>query len=1056
MRRRGAIFRRGTRRRFRWTLRVFIFALLLLTFIVLFNGPFFTLPHHFYFAGKGTVEVGSSSPAATTLREGGREPQRVRRPTNVMTDAPLNILTDAPQEGLLWPHQRHDLDALYSTKTCKLVADGPNEANKGDVLMRVRLFGPNCRQRVHGGGGEGKVRKGPCDDSAHPIVGLMPHQSAASFFPEEVLMDETDEQVGPSTLRSIVEEEKEEGEEKGMRWCASPTASPSLRCRLRVRGDAEGKSRLVWDSGEFFVGISLRMTATQDELSSGLDANFSFNPEYKMRFFGLPLSNASGIRLPDDGEYRLFNQFHLNQTLLSGTRMHGSVPLLYGIGRAPIRYGKKSLYGQRQRAMGILWLNGSPLHVRTATGGVDGETTLSFRSTAGATRVYLLPGPTAEDVLLQYYTLTGFPMMPPLFALGYHHAHRGYGKMDELLNVSAAFLQAQIPVDTLGIGLHYMRGKRIFTWNLTRFSNPVKLQDELWRHGGRFMVLSTVPYVQVDPRFSLYIEGKRHEYFVRTNADSDEIFIGFSESGANVWIDFLDSRARHWYGGLMKYKRFLGSTNHTFFSLEENEPFLQGGVWGTLPMDAGHRGAVPHEVIHNLYGMLHAMAAYGGQLRRTQFYRRPFLITQSYFAGTQRHAAVRLGYNAASWEHLRSSVELCLAHSIAGISFVGADVGGFYFQNVEEELLVRWYQLAVFYPLFCTDANENAPLREVWRLAPHVRARIRDAVQFRYALLPYLYTIFWRAHLDGELIIRPLFFVYPQDPLAYVEPTMLGQRFFLGPHLFVAPVLTSVGTGDVLHTVQIPQEDLYNFWSGEFVAAGTTLRVSKNISYSHLPEEEITPLFQRVGTVLPTFTNTSGMRSTHDAANYTLTVTLPRLQPFFSGGGEYGGSGISVQILAQGDLFVDDGSRHINYHGRNANYHAFCALALECVLFPGKGDLVLRWRAIANSSCCDVLHVLRSSTTDVTDGESFLLTRLRFMFATPEEKKHVKLVESLVDDQRMTLSLGGSKPSLLEVSGVALPLLAGDCHGNGADSRGSSRPVREVHLKLNFSHDSWP
>ncbi|RNC60338.1 glycosyl hydrolase-like protein, partial [Trypanosoma cruzi] len=199
------------------------------------------------------------------------------------------------------------------------------------------------------------------------------------------------------------------------------------------------------------------------------------------------------------------------------------------------------------------------------------------------------PGPTAEDVLFQYYTLTGFPMMPPLFALGYHHAHRGYGKMDELLNVSAAFLQAQIPVDTLGIGLHYMRGKRIFTWNLTRFSNPVRLQDELWRHGGRFMVLSTVPYVRVDPRFSLYIEGKRHEYFVRTHAESEEIFIGFSESGANVWIDFLDSRARHWYGGLMKYKRFLGSTNHTFFHWRKMSPFCRVDcgerfrwTWGTV------------------------------------------------------------------------------------------------------------------------------------------------------------------------------------------------------------------------------------------------------------------------------------------------------------------------------------------------------------------------------------------------------------------------------------------------------------------------------------------
>ncbi|RNF08639.1 putative glycosyl hydrolase-like protein [Trypanosoma rangeli] len=1047
MRRYEKRLRHRTSHGVQWRRRVILLTLLLAALLV-FNGTS-VVPLHRLFSGNKRTNGIRIAPTPPELRIEGQEQLHERGPANVVRRIPSSTPSDSAQGGLLRPHRRHNLDALYSTQNCKRMLGEPDAAvedEHANTPIRVQFFGPHCRSGFYRGGDVDENQR-RCGDSAQPIVGLMPHLSAASFFPDEVLTGERGT-VGPSSLQSIVEED-----EKETRWRTAFMASSCLLCRPRGNESVGEKPNWVWNSGAFLVDISLRTLTAKGELSGGLDANFSFSAAYQMQFFGLP-SHATEIRLPDRSNYSLFNQLHLGEIRTLGVGGSGTVPLLYAIGQVPHRDGANATVGWNRRAMGILWINGSPLRVRTSAagrgGGVGGATTLSFTSTAGATRVYLLPGPTPEDVLLQYYTLTGFPMMPPLFALGYHHTHRGYQKADDLLNVSAAFLHAQIPLDTLGVGLYHANGKRIFTWNRTCFADPVGLQDELWRHGGRFLVLSTVPYVPVDSHFSLYLEGRRHEFFVTEHPETDVMFMGYSESGARVWIDFLDPRARRWYGGLLKYKRFVGSTNHTFFALEENEPFVEGGVMMTLPLNAGHRGAVPHVFIHNMYGMLHAMAAYGGQLQRTHFYRRPFLITQSYFSGTQRYAAVRLGHSTASWDHLRLSLMACLTHGIAGISFVGADVGGFFFQDIDDELLVRWYQLAAFYPLFRTDASERTPFREVWRLAPHVRARIRDAVQFRYALLPYFYTLFWNAHLRGDLILRPLFFVYPQDPLVYVKPTLLNQQFFLGPYLFVAPVLTPLRLGNATHILQMPQEDLYDFWSGELVTAGKTLLLAKNISDSLQSEEAVTPLFQRVGTILPTFTHVNRMRSTHDAANYTLTVTLPSLEMFFSGGG--GGSGSTAQLLAQGNLFVDDGSSYIDYHARNTTYHAYCALTLECVLFPSEGDLVLRWSASANSTCSDVHRTLQSTTTGVAGADSFLLTRMRLMFATLTESERVMRVESPVNGHNKTFVVKRSARPLLEVSGMGLPMLVGDRHSNSNGNGAPSQTSAEVHIKLNMTN----
>lgn len=71
---------------------------------------------------------------------------------------------------------------------------------------------------------------------------------------------------------------------------------------------------------------------------------------------------------------------------------------------------------------------------------------------------------------------------------------------------------------------------------------------------------------------------------------------------------------------------------------------------------------------------------------------RPFILTRSHFAGSQRFTAMWTGDNTADWGYLDVSYPMCLTENLAGISFCGADVGGF-FDNPDVQLVQRWYQV---------------------------------------------------------------------------------------------------------------------------------------------------------------------------------------------------------------------------------------------------------------------------------------------------------------------------------------------------------------------------
>lgn len=115
---------------------------------------------------------------------------------------------------------------------------------------------------------------------------------------------------------------------------------------------------------------------------------------------------------------------------------------------------------------------------------------------------------------------------------------------------------------------------------------------------------------------------------------------------------------------------------------------------------------------------------------------------------------------------------------------VGADICGFIFDTTEE-LCARWIEVGAFYPFSRNHNTLGAAPQELY-LWPSVAEASRKVLNFRYKLLPYMYSLFAQAHSSGATVARPLWMNFPQDPAAVT----IDNQFMLGPSIMVSPVLT--------------------------------------------------------------------------------------------------------------------------------------------------------------------------------------------------------------------------------------------------------------------------
>ena len=460
-----------------------------------------------------------------------------------------------------------------------------------------------------------------------------------------------------------------------------------------------------------------------------------------------------------------------------------------------------------------------------------------YQSLGGNTDLYLLAGPGLPEVARRYAALTGRAPLPPLWALGYHQCRWGYQREAEFRELAAQFAAADVPVSALWYDIDYMESNRLFTWDGVDFPDPAGLNRDLKATGIRAVTIID-PGVKHEPGYAVYDSGRERAVFCQTASGRE--YVGKVWPGDTVFPDFTLETTRVWWSGWLAGFLREGVVDGAW--LDMNDPAT--GYSRTEEMRFQH-GAIPHDRYHNQYAHFMAMASRAA-CDQVDPDGRPFLLTRSACAGTQRYSAVWTGDNASVWPHLRMALPCSLNLSLSGVAFNGPDVGGF-MDDTNAELLVRWHQACCLFPFFRNHSAKHSRFQEPWQFGPEPLRAMRGAIRTRYRLLPYLYQCFFAHWRDGDPLIRPLLYHYSGPE--YVD---LDDQYLVGDALLVAPILHGEGQGPEIvrngvkmqeRSVLLPPGWWFDLNRGEWVEGG------RLIPYAAALDE--LPLFARDGAVLP-------------------------------------------------------------------------------------------------------------------------------------------------------------------------------------------------------------
>lgn len=675
--------------------------------------------------------------------------------------------------------------------------------------------------------------------------------------------------------------------------------------------------------------------------SVGVDVSFPL----ATHVYGVPEhASTHALRATDGSEgpaeyaspYRLYNLDVFEYELDNPMALYGSIPVMMAHGP----YGPTT-NGNGGMTVGVYWNNPTETYVdvtkgttlNNAASGVTGLLSAAVSAITGsgsasanaptkvgvATRwvsesgifdLSILPGPSPASAVAQYTSLTGTTQLPPAFSLGYHQCRWNYKDEADVYGVDAKFEEHAFPYDVLWLDIEHTDGKRYFTWDSHLFPSPAAMQAKLASRGHR-MVTIIDPHIKRDAGYRVHSEATAQSLYIKNSGGSD--YDGWCWPGSSSYLDFTSPKVRDWWSDQFLLDKYTGSSLSLYTWNDMNEPSVFNGPEVSMNKDAKSLAGVEHREWHNLYGFYQQMATYQGHVKRSAAAgavdpaalnavaisgpnksTRPFVLSRAFFAGSQRYGAIWTGDNAAKWEHLAAAAPMLLTIGVSGLTFAGADVGGF-FNNPSTELMIRWYQAGAFQPFFRAHAHIDTARREPWLFGDEVLSTLRSIVRTRYTYLPLWYTLFASAHGNGSPAMRPLWFEFPGEYPLYA----IDDQWMVGCSLLVKPIVAQgatstevyfpAGTGTGTGTIWYDAETYAK------VVTATTAGTRKTID---APLGKI-PVFQKGGSIVPRQMRPrrSSALMVHDP--YTLVVT------------------VDTDKRATGTLYLDDGLS-FDYETRNA------------------------------------------------------------------------------------------------------------------------------------------
>jgi len=470
-----------------------------------------------------------------------------------------------------------------------------------------------------------------------------------------------------------------------------------------------------------------------------------------------------------------------------------------------------------------------------------------FGAVGGEMDYYFFAGNSVRNVIEQYTWLTGRPKLPPLWSLGYQQCRYSYYPDKELLSVAQTFRDKKFPCDVLYLDIHYMDNYKVFTWNPERYPQPEQMINTL--KGLHFHLAVIVdPGLKVEKGYSAYDEGIRNKYFL--SYPNGQPYVGKVWPGRSHFPDFTRPEVRAWWGE--KFSALTSKGVEGFWN-DMNEP----ATWGQKIPDIVEFGFEGNKTTikegHNIFGMQMVRSTYEGT-KKLMDGRRPLTITRATYSGGQRYSTIWTGDNFASDDHMLLGAKLVANLGLAGFSFSGPDVGGF-IGEPSKELMVRWMSLGAFTPFYRNHSAADMNYREPWVLPKDYQDIVRNYLNLRYQLMPYIYSNALLASRTGLPIVRTLAIDYTNDDNVFEKD--FENQYMFGDGLLVCPARST----DSYTRVYLPAGRWYRFSNDEVYEGEQDYHVPSPLSDL--------PVFAREGAIIP-MQNT--VQNTTESAGDTLKL----------------------------------------------------------------------------------------------------------------------------------------------------------------------------------------
>ncbi len=500
--------------------------------------------------------------------------------------------------------------------------------------------------------------------------------------------------------------------------------------------------------------------------------------------------------------------------------------------------------------------------------------TVKYETVSGTMNYMVFSGADWFDLTSQITNITGKQPLPPLWAFGNFSSRFGYHSQKQVLSTVDKFFKDGIPVEATIVDIYWF-GKDIkgsmgnLDWYHDSFPDPTSMINQLNKEGVK-TILVTEPFIlTTSDRWQEAVDNK----VLCTDKDGNPFTYDFY-FGHTGLIDIFKPGAREWFWNIYK-----GLTQQGI-----------GGWWGDLGEPEVHPAALQHvngsaDEVHNAYGHEWTRMIYEGY-KKDFSNQRPFILMRSGYAGSQRYGIIPwTGDVSQTWGGLVPQPELSMQMNMQGIAYVHSDLGGFAVMNktIDNELYIRWLQYGVFQPIYRPHAQEQIPSEPVFQ-NDTVIAHVKKAIELRYKLLPYIYTMAFDNNQTGKPLMYPLFYIEPKNKklLTYEDAYMWGDAFLVSP--IKAPGVTQ-------QKVYLPAGNGWtDFYSDKRYDGGQ--EITTDVTIDHIP------VFVKGGSFLPMLKEAKQTKD-YSLANFDMNY-YPDKKVFSSSYSLYNDDGVTNESYEKG------------------------------------------------------------------------------------------------------------------------------------------------------------